>query len=123
MIDPLPRTSAADGWQVSVAEAAAADVPPGARSVPVMRHGTMTVRYYAPKGVDRQTPHDQDEVYVVATGSGWFVNDGRRARFAAGDVLFTPAGAEHRFEDFTEDFGVWVVFYGPRGGEAAGAAD
>jgi hypothetical protein len=24
---------------------------------------------------------------------------------------------EHRFEDFTEDFATWVVFYGPEGGE------
>jgi hypothetical protein len=32
--------------------------------------------------------------------------------------LFVPAGAEHRFEDFTDDLTVWVVFYGPEGGEA-----
>jgi hypothetical protein len=24
----------------------------------------------------------------------------------------------HRFEDFTEDFLVWVFFYGPEGGES-----
>jgi hypothetical protein len=27
------------------------------------------------------------------------------------------AGIEHRFEDFSEDLAVWVVFYGPTGGE------
>jgi hypothetical protein len=23
----------------------------------------------------------------------------------------------HRFEDFTDDFATWVIFYGPEGGE------
>jgi hypothetical protein len=27
------------------------------------------------------------------------------------------AGTEHWFEDFTEDLAVWVIFYGPHGGE------
>ena len=33
------------------------------------------------------------------------------------DVLFVPAGIVHRFEQFTDDFKVWVIFYGPDGGE------
>lgn len=36
---------------------------------------------------------------------------------APGNLLFVAAGAEHRFEDFTGDFGAWVMFYGPEGGE------
>jgi hypothetical protein len=31
--------------------------------------------------------------------------------------LFVPAGQIHRFENFSSDFAVWVVFYGPEGGE------
>jgi len=27
----------------------------------------------------------------------------------------------HIFEDFTDDFAVWVMFYGPEGGETEGA--
>ena len=27
------------------------------------------------------------------------------------------AGVGHRFEDFSEDLAVWVIFYGPEGGE------
>ncbi len=92
----------------------------GERSARVLAHGSMLVRVYAPKGADSQTPHDRDEVYVVAGGSGWFVNGNVRHRFGPGDVLFVPAGAEHRFEDFTEDFVTWVVFYGPKGGEGEG---
>jgi hypothetical protein len=26
---------------------------------------------------------------------------------------------EHRFEEFSDDLAVWVIFYGPEGGEAA----
>ena len=32
-------------------------------------------------------------------------------------VLFVPAGVEHRFDDFSDDFAAWVVFFGPKGGE------
>jgi len=37
--------------------------------------------------------------------------------FGAGDALFVAAHETHRFEDFTPDFGTWVMFYGPVGGE------
>jgi len=83
----------------------------------LLRHGTMTLGLYAPRGIDDQTPHTRDEVYVVMQGEGWFVNGPERHRFAKGDVLFVPAGVEHRFEEFTDDLALWVVFYGPEGGE------
>lgn len=87
----------------------------------LFRHGTLEVEIYKPDGVDRQRPHDRDEVYVVISGDGWFVNGATRNRFEAGEVLFVPAGVEHRFEDFSADFSTWVFFYGPRGGEAGPA--
>lgn len=82
-------------------------------------HGTLSIEIYKPEGVDLQEPHDRDEVYVVAAGSGWFVNGDTRQPFEAGEVLFVPAGIVHRFEDFTDDFSSWVIFYGPAGGEGA----
>lgn len=84
----------------------------------LFQHGTLVVEYYAPKDVDPQEPHTRDEVYVVVAGSGWFVHEGERQPFEAGEVLFVPAGDAHRFEDFTDDFATWVLFYGPEGGEA-----
>ncbi|MEE2717405.1 MAG: cupin domain-containing protein [SAR324 cluster bacterium] len=98
---------------------AAAQAPnaPGRLSPEILRRGELELRYYAPKGNDPQTPHTRDEVYVVASGSGTFVCDGESADFQAGDALFVPAHVEHRFEAFTEDFAVWVMFYGPEGGE------
>lgn len=99
------------------AEAAAAPIPQGKRSAELMRYGSMTLRYYAPAGTDPQTPHTQDELYVVVSGSGTFFNGGERVPFGPGDVLFAAAHADHRFEDFTDDFATWVIFYGPEGGE------
>jgi len=34
-------------------------------------------------------------------------------------MLFVPAGVEHRFENFSDDFATWVIFYGPEGGEGS----
>jgi mannose-6-phosphate isomerase-like protein (cupin superfamily) len=93
--------------------------PSGERFVPGFRHGTLEVELYAPRGSDPQTPHRRDEVYVVISGRGEFVHGGKRDRFAPGDLLFVAAGVEHRFEHFTEDLAVWVLFYGPDGGEEA----
>ncbi|PHN07475.1 cupin domain-containing protein [Flavilitoribacter nigricans] len=81
-------------------------------------HGTLSIEIYQPDKVDLQQPHERDEVYVVIAGSGTFLNGGNRSTFGPGDFLFVPAGVEHRFEDFTEDFCTWVIFYGPKGGEA-----
>lgn len=77
----------------------------------------MSVEIYKPAGIDPQTPHLQDELYVVISGTGEFLNAGNRLPFQPGDMLFVPAGIEHRFENFSEDFATWVVFYGPDGGE------
>ena len=95
------------------------DQAAGPRSVPLFRHGTLLVKYYAPRGEDAQKPHAQDELYVVASGTGTFFDGTVRRAFAPGHLLFAAAGIVHRFEDFTDDFGVWVLFYGPDGGEKA----
>jgi len=85
----------------------------------VFQHGTLEVEMYKPEKVDLQQPHSRDEVYVVTSGSGEFLNDGVRSEVKMGDFLFVPAGIEHRFENFTDDFSTWVLFYGPDGGEKA----
>ena len=101
----------------TLAAARAAPHDPGNDAATLFRHGSMRLLYYAPHGSDPQKPHKQDELYVVARGEGTFYCEGRRTPFVAGDVLFAPARAEHRFEDFSGDFGAWVIFYGPEGGE------
>jgi mannose-6-phosphate isomerase-like protein (cupin superfamily) len=92
--------------------------PKGERFRELFRHGTLAVEIYAPVDRDPQSPHTRDEVYVVASGSGTYVSDGGREPFGPGDFLFAPAGVAHRFENFSCDLVVWVLFYGPEGGEA-----
>jgi mannose-6-phosphate isomerase-like protein (cupin superfamily) len=92
--------------------------PAGERYVELFAHGTLSVEVYAPRGHDPQQPHTRDEVYVVAQGNGQFLIGEQRHPFGPGDLLFVPAGVVHRFESFTDDLVVWVIFYGPEGGEA-----
>lgn len=91
------------------------------RFIETFGHGTLMVELYSPRGEDPQQPHTRDEVYVVTHGTGTFVTGHpggeTRAAFAPGDLLFVPAFLPHRFEDFSEDFATWVMFYGPEGGE------
>lgn len=83
----------------------------------LMRHGTMTVELYRPEKLDLQQPHKQDELYFVISGHGIFHKNGEAMPFKAGDVIFVEAGLEHRFENFTDDFATYVVFWGKEGGE------
>lgn len=94
-------------------------LPNGRHDAEVGRRGTLIVEMYAPKGTDPQQPHNQDELYVIYRGQGTFFCDGTRTPFNVGDVLFVPAGVEHRFENFSDDFATWVIFYGETGGELA----
>jgi mannose-6-phosphate isomerase-like protein (cupin superfamily) len=82
-----------------------------------LRHGSMRTLIYAPKGTDPQTPHKQDELYIVISGKGRFRKGDEVRDFGPGDVIFVEACKEHRFEDFTDDFVTWAVFWGPDGGE------
>lgn len=91
--------------------------PEGKRFATIFEHGTLLVEIYAPRGVDPQQPHTRDEIYFVAAGSGEYVCGETRSAFGPTDLLFAAAGVEHRFENFTEDLAVWVLFYGPEGGE------
>ncbi|HLZ84968.1 MAG TPA: cupin domain-containing protein [Caulobacteraceae bacterium] len=97
-----------------------AKLPPGPGSLRfryALRRGTMKLGLYAPAGSDDQTPHGQDELYFVISGTGFFLKNGERRAFAPQDAIFVEAGAEHRFVDFSPDFAAWVVFWGPEGGE------
>ena len=83
----------------------------------LLEHGTLELGYYKPEGSDPQSPHDQDEIYIIQKGRGFFVHGDRRQPFEPGEALFVSAGDTHRFEDFSDDFEAWVVFFGPIGGE------
>ncbi len=113
-ITPLP-----EGFALKLD--AAVRMLPGTSEQPfaeLMRRGTLTVEIFAPRIADTQLPHQQDELYVVVAGNAIFNNNGERTAVEQGDLLFVAAGVPHRFENFSDGFTVWVVFYGPPGGES-----
>ncbi len=77
----------------------------------------MSVIVFAPRGRDYQTTHEQDELYVVMKGSGILMIEDTLLSFFEGDVLFVPAGKQHRFAKFSHDLIPWTLFWGPAGGE------
>lgn len=91
--------------------------PQGEPFAEALRHGSMSVEIFAPRGTDTQQPHTQDELYFVISGSAAFEHEGQRTDVTAGDVLFVAAGHRHHFEQMSFDFSTWVVFWGPQGGE------
>lgn len=93
--------------------------PSGEHFANVLQRGTLRLLLSRPVEPNKQVPHSQDEIYLIVQGSGVLFHDGKRDLFGPGDAMFVAAGTEHYFEDFTEDLAVWVVFYGPAGGETA----
>ena len=105
-------------WLLTVADAVSRlPAPPAEQFLYLLEHGTAKIGLYAPRGVDPQTPHQRDEIYLVWRGQGSFERAGETRGFGPGDVIFVPAGMAHRFVDFDDDFAAWVIFYGPNGGE------
>ncbi|MEQ8524695.1 cupin domain-containing protein [Gracilimonas sp.] len=92
-------------------------VQDGDLAISVFSHGTMEAEFYAPDKIDSQSPHSKDEIYFVARGKGEFFNGKERIKISPGSLIFVPAGTVHRFENFSKDLAVWVIFYGPDGGE------
>lgn len=121
--------------RVTVDEARRAPVQADHLSALLMSHGSLEVRWLAQHPDEAQSPHDRDELYVVVSGTGVFVRTEEQVPFVEpghvgvqgeeritvqpGDTLFVPAGTVHQFEVMSPDFGVWMIFYGPEGGEKA----
>ena len=71
-------------------------------------------------GVDDQSPHTEDEIYVVQSGHGTLVTPSGSAEVGPGSVVFVPAGEEHRFTEVRDDLTVIVVFAPPYRSLASG---
>jgi quercetin dioxygenase-like cupin family protein len=59
-----------------------------------------------------QIPHLKDEIYFVARGTARYRIEDKVTEVGPGDVLFCAAGVPHGFENNSDDFSVWVLFYG-----------
>lgn len=75
--------------------------------------------YSLPAGsVDTQSPHNEDEIYVVVSGRATFWTPARTVPVLPGSAIFVPAHEPHRFVDITEDLTA-LVFFGPPEGSRA----
>lgn len=131
--DDCPTGPKMPRLRVTPSEGREAPVKSGELSAVLLQHGSMQLRWYAPNHFDPQTPHDRDEIYMVVAGSALFMrakeatpfgeeegmalHGSERVPVGLGDVLSVPAGTQHRFEAMSPDFGTWMIFYGPEGGE------
>ena len=61
---------------------------------------------------DHQSPHEDDEVYVVLEGRGVLTVEDERIPVEKGKAVFVPAGAEHRFTGY-EGLSLLVIFTRP----------
>jgi len=75
--------------------------------VPDLSIGTYSI---VAGGVDSQSPHTEDEIYVVTAGRAVLECDGERAEVGPGSVVYVAAGEVHRFVDVTQDLALLVLF-------------
>ena len=67
--------------------------------------------FFAPKGTDYQTWHDEDEFYFIGRGSAKLVIGDDVYECVPGDAFFVPAKVPHHFEEVSDDFATWAVFF------------
>ena len=63
--------------------------------------------------VDGQSPHTEDEIYVVMAGRGRFTAGGDTRDVGPGDTIYVAAAVAHRFHDIAEELQLIVVFAPP----------
>ena len=97
---------------ISLASARKLPWKPG-RSAEAFTDGDLEVRFTPGPSRGPQTPHQRDELYFVASGTGRYRVADSVTDVGPGDLLFAAAHVVHGFEDFSDDFAVWIVFYGP----------
>lgn len=72
-------------------------------------------------GDDGQSPHTEDEIYVVMAGRATLQSGGDSSPVGPGTVVYVPAGEVHRFTAVTQDLAL-LVFFGPAEGSRADSA-
>ncbi|MCC3768286.1 cupin domain-containing protein [Streptomyces sp. UNOC14_S4] len=80
-----------------------------------LRERNMSVGLYALDAGDQdpQSPHAQDEVYMVVSGRAAITVGDETTDVGRGSVVYVPAGVTHRFHHISEDLRVLVVFSPP----------
>jgi mannose-6-phosphate isomerase-like protein (cupin superfamily) len=59
-----------------------------------------------------KTPHDEDELYFIISGTGTVTVGDESYPVEEGDVVFVEEGAEHDFSDIEDEITALVIFAG-----------
>ena len=75
--------------------------------------GMSTAVYRLPAGCrDMQSPHAEDEIYVVLKGRARLRIDDQEEEVTRGSILYVRADTRHSFFDIEEDL-IVLAFFGP----------
>ena len=79
-----------------------------------LRETSMSIGLYIlpAGGVDPQSPHNEDEVYLILNGRGQIMVDGEDRPVQKGSIVFVGKHIEHRFHSIEEDLEI-LVFFAP----------
>lgn len=83
----------------------------GVPFIPAFVKSGFVLEFSAPRGTDYQTPHDKDEFYIIAGGTADLIKESEVINCRTGDAIFVAAGEKHHFENISEDFSTWVIFF------------
>ena len=83
----------------------------GVFDVEPFKKGNVRLVFFAPRGDDFQTFHQEDEFYFIVRGNGELIIEQETFSCQTGDVFFVPAQARHHFENFSGDFATWAIFF------------
>lgn len=83
----------------------------GVWDVEPFEKGNVKLVFFAPREIDFQTFHEEDEFYFIVRGSGELIIEDEVFSCSVGDAFFVPALRNHRFENFTDDFATWAIFF------------
>lgn len=79
-----------------------------------LRESSMSIGLYILQAgtADPQSPHDEDEVYVILNGRAQIMVDGEDRPVQKGSIVFVRKQIEHRFHSIVEDLEI-LVFFAP----------
>ena len=77
---------------------------------------SMGIYALAADSEDKQQPHGEDEIYIVAEGRGSIFGDGEDRERRPGSSVYVAKHLEHRFHSITEDLSLLVFFAPAEGG-------
>jgi mannose-6-phosphate isomerase-like protein (cupin superfamily) len=73
--------------------------------------GDFELEFFAPRGQDYQTPHEKDEFYIIVGGTADLIKETETINCRTGDAIFVGKGVKHHFENISDDFVSWVIFF------------